>query len=416
MRWLPFLSLTLALATGQAACTEESGPSATFPSETPPAPSDTWPQYRLDAHHRGSSPPAGHIGDALELAWRSGPYGIGNYTACKSSPAVDLGRVYVGVDNGELIALDRADGDVRWRFETRRYEVERMSSDSAHLGVHGSPAVDDRHVYIGDYSGWLYAVDKVAGTKVWELQLGGSIGASPVLLGDFLFIAVEYPVPDGKVFILRAGTGEVLWSSPSLGHHSHASVSIDPASGLLYVGANNGILFCFDYLRGRERWSHQTGGPIKSTAAVGDQAVYVTSWDGSLYGFDGATGAKRLEVAWQVPSSSSPSVHGAAVIAGFDDGVVRATDLRDGRSLWDFRTGGPVASSPTVIATSAVVAVGSRDGRLYLLDLATGGARQIIQLDAPVTSVPVVVGDMLFVNDDAGTVYTFRSTNGNGGH
>lgn len=291
-----------------------------------------------------------------------------------------------------------------------------MSTDSTHLGVHGSPAVDDRHVYIGDYSGWLYAVDKVAGTKVWEFQLGGSIGASPVLLGDFLFIAVEYPVPDGKVFILRARTGEVIWSSPSLGHHAHSSVSIDPASGLLYVGANNGILFCFDYLRGRERWSHQTGGPIKSTAAVGDHGVYVTSWDGYLYGFDGATGAKRVEVGWQSPSSSSPSVHGDAIIVGFDDGVVRAIDVRDGRSLWDFRTRGPVASSPTVVAASAVLAVGSRDGTLNLLDLATGVSRQTIQLGAPVTSVPVVVGDMLFVNDDAGTMYAFRSTTGNGGH
>lgn len=410
VRWLSLLWLTLAVAS----CSEEPDPSSTFPSELPPASADTWPQYRLNARHQGVSAPTAHIETDLVLAWRSGPYGIGNYSACKSSPAVDRDRVYVGVDNGELLALHRLDGTIAWRFATRRYDVERATTDSAHLGIHGSPAVDDLNVYIGDYSGWLYAVDKVAGTKVWESELGGSIGASPVLLGDFVFIAVEYPVPDGKVFVLRAKTGEVVWSSPSLGHHPHSSVSIDEALGLLYVGANNGVLSCFDYVHGRQRWLYQTGGAIKSTAAVGDEGVYVTSWDGHLYGFHGATGEKRLDVAWEAPSSSSPSVHDDAVIVGSDDGVVRATDRRDGSAVWAFRTRGAVASSPTVIEGAALVAVGSRDGTLYLLDLATGGLRQAISLDAAVTSVPVAVGDMLFVNDDAGTVHAFHGLGGNG--
>lgn len=318
-------------------------------------------------------------------------------------------RVYVGVDDGQLIALDRRDGSLAWSFATHRYDVERTTTDPAHLGIHGSPAVDGRNVYVGDYSGWLYAVDKATGAKVWESQLAGSIGASPVLLGDFLFIAVEYPIPDGKVFILRAATGDVVWSSPSPGHHAHASVSIDPASGLLYVGANNGMLFCFDYVHGREPWTYQTGGAIKSTAALGDGEVYLTSWDGRLYGFDGTTGAKRLEVAWGAPSSSSPSIHDDAIIVGADDGVVRAVGRRQGDALWSFPTRGQVASSPTVIDGSALLAVGSRDGTLYLLDLTTGGLRQGIQLGAALTSVPTALDDTLFVNDDAGTVYAFRS-------
>lgn len=412
---MPFLSLTLGLVASTTACSEEPAPSPTFPPALSPVPPDTWPQYRLDARHQGLSSSEVRIHADFVLAWRSGPYGIGNYSACKSSPAVDLDRVYVGEDDGSLIALDRRDGTVAWRFESHRYDVERLTTDSAHLGIHGSPAIDDLNVYIGDYSGWLYAVDKVAGTKVWESQLGGSIGASPVLLGDFLFIAVEYPVPDGKVFILRAKTGEVIWSSPSLGHHAHASVSINPAASLLYVGANNGTLFCFDYGHGRQRWTYQTDGAIKSTAALGDDGVYATSWDGHLYGFDGATGAKQLDVAWTAPSSSSPSLHGDAVVVGSDDGVVRATDRHDGHALWAFPTRGPVASSPTIIEESGLVAIGSRDQTLYLLDLETGGLRRAIQLDAALTSVPVAVGNMLFVNDDAGTVYAFRSLDGSRG-
>lgn len=410
MRCAPLsLSITLAVVVVAACSTDpQDVQHSLFPSSIPPIPAETWPQYRLDAHHAGLSPSGTRLGANLVLAWQSGPYGIGNYSACKSSPAVDLDRVYVGVDDGQLLALDRRDGTVVWRFATHRYESERQTTDSAHLGIHGSPAIDERNVYVGDYSGWLYAVDKVTGSKVWESQLGGSIGASPVLLGDFLFIAVEYPVPDGKVFMLRAQTGEVRWSSPSLGHNPHSSVSIDPGAGLLYIGANNGLLFCFDYVRGQLQWSYQTGGAIKSTAAVVEGTVFVTSWDGMLYGVDGATGAKQLELATAGTSSSSPSVYRDAVLFGSDDGMLRAANRRNGSPLWTFSTRGPVASSPTVISDSALVIVGSRDKNLYLLDLATGASRQTIELGAAITSVPVALENSLFVNDDAGTVYAFR--------
>jgi outer membrane protein assembly factor BamB len=410
------LSITLVLAGSNAACGDETQVSRSwpFPTAVPPTPAGTWLQYRLDANHRGLSSSGASLGADLVLAWQSEHHGIGNYSASKSSPAVDVDRIYVGVDDGQLVALDRRDGTVAWRFQTRRYQVERESTDPAHLGIHGSPAVDDRNVYIGDYSGWLYAVDKLTGDLVWESQLGGSIGASPVLLGEILFIAVEYPVPDGKVFVLRAQTGEVVWQSPSLGHHPHSSVSIDAASGLLFVGANNGVLFCFDYVQGRQRWSYQTGGAIKSTVAVAEAEVYFTSWDGKLYGILGATGEKRLDFVATAASMSSPSVHGDTVFFGSDDGVLHAVNRRDGSLAWAFPTLGPISSSPTVIQDSSLLAIGSRDRHLYLLDLATGGLRQAIELGNPITSVPVAVGDSLFVNDDAGTVYAFRGASAAG--
>jgi outer membrane protein assembly factor BamB len=191
-------------------------------------------------------------------------------------------------------------------------------------------------------------------------------------------------------------------------------VSIDAASGLLFVGANNGVLFCFDYVRGRQQWSYQTGGAIKATAAVAGDAVYVTSWDGQLYGLLGATGEPRLTFSATAASMSSPAVHADTVFFGADDGVLRAVNRRDGSLAWAFPTLGPISSSPTVIEDSGVLAIGSRDRHLYVLDLATGGARQAIELANPVTSVPVVVGDDLFVNDDAGTVYAFRGMSASG--
>jgi outer membrane protein assembly factor BamB len=403
--------LTFALA-ACAACGDDTGSfrDLTFPTAIPPVAAGTWPQYRLDPSHQGLSPPGTSLGTDLTLAWQTVPFGIGNYSASKSSPAVDVDRIFVGVDDGELLALDRTDGMVIWRFQTHRYQVELATTDSQHLGIHGSPAFDDQHVYIGDYSGYLYAVDKRSGTLVWENQLGGSIGASPVVLGGFVFVAVEYPDPDGRVFVLRAATGEVMWATPSLGHFPHASVSLAPSRGLMFVGANNGNLYCFDYVRRQLVWTYPTGGAIKSTAAVAGDTVYVTSWDSKLHAVEIATGEARLTHATGAASMSSPSVFASTVYFGSDDKLLYAVDTRDGHLVWAFQSQDAILSSPTVLQEQGLVAIGSRDRRLYLLDLASGELRESLSLVSTISSVPVAVGDTLFVNDDAGAVYAFRGS------
>jgi outer membrane protein assembly factor BamB len=403
------LAFALVSIGGGLSCGDHGPGAGVFPTTLSPVPQGTYPQYRLDPSHVGLSPPGTRLDSDLTLAWKTPPLAIGNYAASKSSPAVDVDLVYVGIDDGQLVALDRRDGTTKWRFQTHRYQVELTTTDSAHLGIHGSPAVDDHHVYIGDYSGYLYAVDKLSGGLVWENQLGGSIGASPVVLGDFVFIAVELPDPDGKVFVVRAQTGDVVWSSPSLGDHAHSSVTIDAARGLLFVGANNGIFYCFDYVNRQQQWVYQTGAAIKSTAALAEDAAYLTSWDTKLHGVAIASGQAQLTFASARASMSSPSVYQETLYFGSGDGLLYAVSAHDGQLDWAFQSQGPIYSSPTVIQDSALIAIGSLDKHLYLLDLDTGDLRQSIELAAGVTSVPVAVGDSLFVNDDAGTVYAFRS-------
>jgi len=406
------LALALCLGTSPACGDDTAGAaSASFPLTAPPIPANTYPQYRLDPSHTGLSPPRTLLGSSLVMAWKSGPFGLGNYPASKSSPAVDVDRVYVGVDDGELIALDRRSGAIAWHFRTHRYQVELATTDPIHLGIHGSPALDENNVYIGDYSGYLYALDKVSGELRWESLLGGSIGASPVVLGRFVFMAVEYPEPDGKIFVIDAETGAVAWSTPFLGQHPHSSVSIDAPHGLMFVGANNGTFYCFDYVGRRLAWAFQTGAEIKSTAAVAEGSVYLTSWDARLRALRVDNGQQRLEYRTSGASMSSPSVYQSTVYFGSDDGILYAVDADDGHLKWAFQTEGPILSSPTVIQESSLVAIGSKDGHVYLLDLMTGELRQSLLLASAMTSVPVALGDSLFVNDDSGTLYSFRNPN-----
>jgi outer membrane protein assembly factor BamB len=53
------------------------------------------------------------------------------------------------------------------------------------------------------------------------------------------------------------------------------------------------------------------------------------------------------------------------VYVGSNDGALHAVDARRGRGLWQYVTGGPIASSPLV--SQGVVYVGSTDHAVYAL-------------------------------------------------
>lgn len=369
-------------------------------------------QYRGDPQRRGVAPAGARLDGPLRLVWRTPALGIGGYTAAKSSPAVDDEAVYVGEDDGRLYAIDRVNGAVAWAFTTRRHDEEARDppADGAFTGIHGSPACDEERVYVGDYAGWLYAVDNRTGELVWEASLGGSIGASPLLVEDALYIAVEEPDPDGRVVGVRPTTGEVTYRSDWLGHHPHSSVSW--LSGALFVGSNGGVLRRFDPPAATAVFAAQTGGPIKSTAAVVEEGdagatAYFTSFDGRLYAVNADRGATRFEVETEAESLSSPAVVEDRVVFGSHDGRVRCVDAATGALHWSFVAGAWVASSPTVVPSSRLVVVGTNAGEVLGLDLDRGEVRFRVILDAPVTSGPVAVDRSLFVNDDAGTVYRF---------
>jgi outer membrane protein assembly factor BamB len=365
------------------------------------------PQYRLSPLHTGVSAQGASISSNIHLVWQSEAFGIGDYSASKSSPAVDDDRLYIGVDDGRLLALDRNDGSLIWQFKTHRYDTEQTVAGRLHLGIHGSPAFDDAYVYIGDYDGFLYAVDKRDGTLQWVRKLGDSIGASPTVHDGAIYMAVEFAEPDGRVFVVEAANGEELWSTPFLGEQPHSTVSIDTERNLMFVGANNGRLFCFDIGSHQPVWTFDADGEIKSTAAVSGDTVYVTSWDQKLHAIAIETGLEKFSFPTLDVSMSSPSVFQGRVYFGSHDTQLYGVEIASGRAVFTVNTNGAILSSPTVVQDSGLLVVGSRDRSLYLVDLNDGAVVGSFNLPGGISSVPVVVGNTLFVNDDNGTVSCF---------
>ncbi len=365
--------------------------------------STPWLTYRFDVTHRGVAPIDCKVDEGLMLEWKTKRLNIGEYGASKSSPAVDDYKIYLGLDTGELIAVDRLSGKIIWNFYTR----------NSKNGIHGSPTVnpDLSLVYIGAYDGWIYAVDKISGKFVWENKLGGYIGSSPVLYNGVVYIGVETREPAGYLVGVAAETGLELFRSSKLGSHPHSTPTIDPESGSIIIGANDGCLYCYSIIDYSERWVFKTQGDIKSTASVYNGVVYITSWDSYLYAIDVYSGKAIWSFKSNSASMSSPTldIWNKIVYFGNHYGMFYAINMTTGKMLWRYSTEGKIISSPTLVNSTKTIIIGSRDGYIYILDSLKGTLKEKILLNSGISGVPVTVGDHLYVFDHLGYLYSFKT-------
>ncbi len=362
--------------------------------------------YRETSFHTGLarlgeslSPQPGHL-------WTFAGVNVGIHSASKSSPVADDQRVYVGADSGHLYALDKLTGDLHWQW----------AAHASTNGIHATPADDEHRGYIAEYAGTLTALDKTTGDVVWESRLGDSIGASPVIVGDRIYVGVETRQPNGFLAIVDRQTGMELATSTRFGDHTHCTPTVDAQAQRVYIGSNHGDFLCLDADRGRMIWQFTVpeaepplfGREIKSTAALVEQRALFTAWDGRLHCLDAGNGAELWSFATGMRSMSSPAVDPAQrrVYFGSHDHYVYAVDLDTGEERWRFETGARVYSSPVIVPRADglgnLVAIGSYDAHVYLLDGETGASVWQTAVRGAVTSVPLISDGRLYVSTNGG--------------
>jgi outer membrane protein assembly factor BamB len=170
------------------------------------------------------------------------------------------------------------------------------------------------------------------------------------------------------------------------------------------------------------RWRFATGGPVRSSPAVAGGVVYVGSSDGNLYAVDARTGNLKWKFDARSGITSSPAVAGGTVVVGTRDGRWIACDAGTGSARWTVTTGpdlpfpwgyesGDRYTSSAVVVGQQVL-VGSGDGSLRSLDLASGKESWRAQAAGRIRSSPAVAGDLVVVGDADGVVYAFDRATG----
>ena len=188
-----------------------------------------------------------------------------------SSPVVEHGVVYVGAFTGTLYALKASTGALLWSYYV----------GGNYSGLASSPAVANGVVYVGaGDTHTVYALNASTGALVWShnIRTGFIPNSSPAVANGVVYIGSG----DGDLYALKAGTGAKLWSNST---NNYVETSPAVANGVVYFGTNNWVFYAVNAETGAKLWSHHTQYSESSSPAVANGMVYVGDNGGTLYAF-----------------------------------------------------------------------------------------------------------------------------------
>ena len=228
--------------------------------------------------------------------------------------------------DGEVMAISAGFGKVRWRHAIGASET--------------SPVVIGNRVYVGDWLGKVYALDKRSGRIVWTARTGGPVKGALAVSGNQVY-AGSY---DGHLYAFDARNGRQMWRAsgdPRLLGGGRFYSTPAAAYGRVYIGSTDGKVYSFGAMSGKRRWSHSTGGYVYGSPAVWHQLVLIGSYDHTFYALDAATGDTRWTFKANGPISGSATViDGVVYFASLSKkGRTYALNARTGRLLWSFPDG-----------------------------------------------------------------------------
>ena len=282
----------------------------------------------------------------------------------------------VGAGQGELIALDLAGGQERWRVQLPG-------------ALRAAPAVDALRAYIAAGDGCLYCLDLRDGRPVWRQPVRvfdrpTQIPASPLIVrerGALQAIVVATGgstarrLP-GRVAAVDEG-GRILWTQEAGGHARGTPVA---ARGRVYVTAyrdlpSAGVLTAFDLRSGQPAWDR----PFLIQAQPGERrlynlsasplyhhgTLYVGSLNHHLYALDAETGAVRWELELGGGIATTPAWAEGLLIVGANDGKLYAIDPEQRAVVWAFDLGAAVLSDPLI--TDGLLVAAAHNGAVAVL-------------------------------------------------
>ena len=333
-----------------------------------------WPEYGFEGSRTRAVQLALRPPYRREWTFRAG-------SLVEFPPAIGFGRLYFSTNSGKLLAVNTKTGKRAWKYVSHRCVAASPALGTQQHGTvyavflnkppcnakHGSgevvafsagfgkirwrkpigasessPLLVGNTLYLGDWSGRIWALDARSGRTKWVSGSHGPIKGAIAYADGRLYVGAY----DGHVYCIGAAHGRQIWKAKSQGRlYGHARFYSTPAVayGRVYIGGTDGKVYSFGAASGKLRWSHSTGGYVYASPAVWNQLVLIGSYSKKFVALDAATGAVRWIFPVNAPISGSATVIGNVVyfatLGGKTKGTTFALNARTGKLLWSFPDG-----------------------------------------------------------------------------
>lgn len=256
-------------------------------------------------------------------------------------------------------------------------------------GFWGRAALADGTALVGCEDVRVRAVDVATGVQTWEIRVGGAVpGVTAV--GHYAYFASAAPA----LYAVTA-EGTQIWRTPL-----EAEVAAPPlvTEETVVVGTLDGSVCGFERASGARLWRVEPPfpSPIYARPTMGPSSILVGD-DGGLLHSVARTGELLLSMQFEGLIRQPVAAQDAVVVAGDSSGLVRRINPADMTEIWSATLPGALAAEP--IIDGDVVWCGA--GRnLVALDLATGDTVQLRVAEAETCDVVMAHGRIYWATTD----------------
>jgi outer membrane protein assembly factor BamB len=313
--------------------------------------------------------------------------------------------------NEEIVACYRVStGDPVWRHA----DPVRFYESNGGAGPRGTPTIHKDRVYAMGATGILNALDARTGKTLWshntstdtsrEVPFWG-ISSSPLVVDDVVIVSVG-----GTLSGYDVATGKQRWIGPLHGgsYSSPHLVTIAGVAQVVILSAPGAV--SVTPADGKLLWEHKwEGGAIVQPGITEDGDILIAALSGT-----GGQGTRRLSIKhdagnwtpeerWTTnglkPYFNDYVIHKGHAY-GFDNNILAAIDLADGKRKWK---GGRFGNGQLVLlAEQDLLLVTSEEGELVMVSATTDQFKEIGRvpiLNSKTWNHPVVVGNVLLVRN-----------------
>ena len=315
--------------------------------------------------------------------------------------------------------------------ESSHLALQFLEKDGKQIAQLSLPAIGGYDIGLGEVSISGKSIDTkgLSFPLSWNPSSQTLRGKIPADAAPVYDIPIEFkrgqPLTKPPANEWKAPRPKVRWSVETGGAPVWAGIERDAATGLLFVGNENGAVHAIGR-EGKVRWKFETGKPIRAQPKALGGHVYVHSDSGYLYKLDIGNGAEvwRARVDHgsepRLPTNqektrwdrygSSVAAHGTHLYVASRDKNVYALDSRTGREVWRVPTGDIMTATPAVYQDLVIVA--SFDGKVQALAARDGAQRWTYDARLAVAGDLTVAGDRVLVGSRSYDLIALDATSG----
>lgn len=270
-----------------------------------------------------------------------------DYYFSRLRPVYANDTLYVADRHGSVKALDPDNGEEKWQRDFAVFKDEGYLSAISQVWKSGESArlagmsVDDDKLFIGSENGLVMALDATSGETLWSATIPGEVLAAPGLGEGVLVVNTGA----GSLFGFDVDTGEQLWvqegDTPPLTLRGISAPVY--ASGGALVGTATGKLQVNIISSGAIAWETAIGKPsgatelerivdVDTTPLIYGGTAYTISYNGTLAAVEMRTG--RIIWKREYGAYRDLTQQGNTLFVVDNNSTIYGLDRRNGIELW----------------------------------------------------------------------------------